>query len=374
MRAAFDKGVADPSYGRHRASSAADRTLRFDVERIDRLACRHEEAVALDPAETDVGAALGQHDAADHLAVGGEHDNAVLGLAAGPSASQITLDIDPHAVGVARFGAGKFAPVGGLGTVVDDIVDLDRALPWAGRVDDIEQFFIGRKGEPVRPPHVADRDRQLAGYRIEPIDPVRQFGGRLVAEIVAADTGAVVTEPDRAVGFDDDIVWAGQLFALEVFGQHGDRAVVLGASEPLCVHLTGHEATLAVPGIAVGVMGGLTKHADRARFLIPFHHPVVRDVAPDQASEISEPDRALIEAASARDHLYRRIAEHQRGKARVEGFYPLIRVADWVRGHAFLPLLLSSRGPAEGREPGTHEHWPLEYGFRARRPASGAPE
>src|SRR6266436_2850106 len=122
MRAALDKGVADPSYGRHRAFSAAGRTLRFDVERIDRLARRHEEAVALDPAEADVGAALGQHDAADHLAVGGEYDNAVLGLAARPPAPQITLDIDPQAVGPARFGAAELASVRDLGAVVDDIV------------------------------------------------------------------------------------------------------------------------------------------------------------------------------------------------------------------------------------------------------------
>ncbi len=45
-------------------------TLGLDIERIDRLARRHEQAVALDTAETEIGAALRQHDAADHLAVG----------------------------------------------------------------------------------------------------------------------------------------------------------------------------------------------------------------------------------------------------------------------------------------------------------------
>src|ERR1700757_3365251 len=120
-------------------SSAADRTLRFDVERIDRLAGRHEEAVALDPSETHIGAALGQHDAAYDLAVGGKHDNAVLGLAAGPAAPQITLDIDPQAVRAARVGAAELASVRRLGAVVDDIIDLDRALPRFRRVDDIEQ-------------------------------------------------------------------------------------------------------------------------------------------------------------------------------------------------------------------------------------------
>src|SRR6185437_3384888 len=85
--------------------------LRFDVEGIDRLARRHEEAVALEPAKADIGAALGQHDAADHLAVGGEHDNAVLGLAARPGAPHIALDIDAQAVAAARLGAGELAPV-----------------------------------------------------------------------------------------------------------------------------------------------------------------------------------------------------------------------------------------------------------------------
>src|SRR5437667_12450481 len=112
-----------------RPCSAADGALSLDVERIDRLARRHEEAVALDAAETDVGAALGQHDAADHLAVGGEDGNAVLGLAAGPGAPQIALGVDPHAIAAARLGAVELAPVGGLGAVVDDIVELDRALP-----------------------------------------------------------------------------------------------------------------------------------------------------------------------------------------------------------------------------------------------------
>ena len=42
------------------ARSPADGALGFDIERIDRLARRHEQAVALRAAETDVGAALGQ--------------------------------------------------------------------------------------------------------------------------------------------------------------------------------------------------------------------------------------------------------------------------------------------------------------------------
>src|SRR5882672_6827066 len=53
-------------------ASAAGHPLRLDKDRIDRGARRHEQAIALPAAETHVGAALGQHDAADHLAVRGE--------------------------------------------------------------------------------------------------------------------------------------------------------------------------------------------------------------------------------------------------------------------------------------------------------------
>src|SRR6185295_1001042 len=58
-------------------ASAARRALRVHVERVDRLARGHEQAVALQAAEAEVGAALGQGDAADHDAVGGEYHDAV---------------------------------------------------------------------------------------------------------------------------------------------------------------------------------------------------------------------------------------------------------------------------------------------------------
>src|SRR5207302_21739 len=49
--------------------SAARRALGVHVERIERAARGHEQPVALEAAEADVGAALGQADAADQLAL-----------------------------------------------------------------------------------------------------------------------------------------------------------------------------------------------------------------------------------------------------------------------------------------------------------------
>src|SRR5207248_1279242 len=81
--------------------SPPDGALGFDIERIDRLARRHEEAIALDTAEAEVGAALGQEDTADQLAVGGEDGDAVLVLAARETGPDIALGIAADAVGIA---------------------------------------------------------------------------------------------------------------------------------------------------------------------------------------------------------------------------------------------------------------------------------
>src|SRR2546422_11426767 len=98
---------------------------------------------ALQAAETYVGAALGQQDAADHRAVGRVDSAPVLGLTAGPGAPEVTVRVDPEAVAAARLGDAELAPVGHPGALVDHIVDLYRPLPRAGRVDDVEPSFVG---------------------------------------------------------------------------------------------------------------------------------------------------------------------------------------------------------------------------------------
>src|SRR5215475_3349195 len=123
--------------------SAAQDSLGLDIEGIDRLARSHEQAVALLATETHVGTALGQQDAADHRAVGRVDGDPVLSLAAGPGAPDVAVRVDPEAVAAARLGATELAPVGHLGAIVDDIVDLDRPLPRAGGVDDVEPCFVG---------------------------------------------------------------------------------------------------------------------------------------------------------------------------------------------------------------------------------------
>src|SRR3954464_10095590 len=90
-----------PSYGSARmAASARSRSLRADINRVERLARGHEQAVALGAAEADVAAHFGQTDAADQLAFRRPHRHAGIadgaaGVARGPD---IAVDVAAHAV------------------------------------------------------------------------------------------------------------------------------------------------------------------------------------------------------------------------------------------------------------------------------------
>src|SRR6478735_1831129 len=96
------------------AGSAAERALRVDVERVERVARRNEQPVAVATAEAEVGGALRQVDMADRLAFRIEDAHAVeLGRAHAPAAPQVAVDIDAEAVGrAARAGIDEDLAVG----------------------------------------------------------------------------------------------------------------------------------------------------------------------------------------------------------------------------------------------------------------------
>ena len=73
--------------------------------------------------------------------------------------------------------------------------------------------------------------------------------------------------------------------------------------------LAGDQTALAVPGVAVGVVGGAPERRHHARRLVPAQHPVVGDVAPDQAVVVAEPDRPLGPPVAGRDPFDRRVVE-----------------------------------------------------------------
>src|SRR6266568_6116725 len=80
--------------------SAWSCALRGGIHGVERLARRHEQAVALGAAEADVAAHLGQADPADELAVRRPNRHAAIadvaaGIARGPD---VAVDIAAHAV------------------------------------------------------------------------------------------------------------------------------------------------------------------------------------------------------------------------------------------------------------------------------------
>ena len=94
-------GCARPSAG----GSAAGGALGVHVEVVERCARRHEQAVAVGPAEAEIGAALGQVDPPDELAVGVEDmDSVEPFLAHAPAAPEIAVHVAAEAVG--RAGPG----------------------------------------------------------------------------------------------------------------------------------------------------------------------------------------------------------------------------------------------------------------------------
>src|SRR5206468_8287220 len=109
--------------------SAARHALRVHVERIDRGAGGHEQAIAVGAAEAYVGAALGQVDAPDELRFAVEDVDAVERLAAhAPAHPQVAVDVQAEAVRrPAGLGGEKHAAVREPRAAVHDVVNAHHA-------------------------------------------------------------------------------------------------------------------------------------------------------------------------------------------------------------------------------------------------------
>src|ERR1043166_3942034 len=109
-------------------ASAANRAFGIHIDRIERLARGHKEPVATAPAKAQIGAALGQSDAADHLAIGRENGHPVQ-FARAPAAPEFAVAVaaDPGRRPLADIAQGP--TIGELCPILDDVVDPDRARP-----------------------------------------------------------------------------------------------------------------------------------------------------------------------------------------------------------------------------------------------------
>src|SRR5262249_23233536 len=162
---------------------------------------------ALQSAETDVGAAFGQLDAADRGTVGREnHDAIELGRAHAPAAPEITVDVAAHAVGRAGSGIDQHALVGKLGAIGRNVIGQDLAVRYAAGFHDVEDFFVGRKAQPIRSQHAFGDDGGFSGCAIDAVDVGVDLRLGFVAFVVAKQPERGIGEPDRAVGLHHHVV------------------------------------------------------------------------------------------------------------------------------------------------------------------------
>src|SRR5262245_39130831 len=98
--------------------------------------------------------------------------------------------------------------------------------------------------------------------------------------------------------------------------------------------LARHQPALIVAGIAVGKIRARPKHRNVAVLRIA-QHSLVRDIAPEQAIEIGEPDRPLGPAAIRIELIERGTADDELAEARIVNFI------NRSRSHISLPKIPS---------------------------------
>ena len=91
--------------------------------------------------------------------------------------------------------------------------------------------------------------------------------------------------------------------------------------------LAGDKSALAVPGIPVGVVRGLTEDADPAGLLVPAHDAVIGNVAPQETTGIAEIDRALVKATAGCEALDAGKREPVFVEGRIETLYRGVGIA-----------------------------------------------
>ena len=111
-----------------------------------------------------------------------------------------------------------------------------------------------------------------------------------------------------------------QPLALELIDQNGERAVHLGPRHAARTMFARNEATLPVAGVAVGKVRLAAKHRNtiaHQRVGAIAQDALVWNVAPQQASQIVEPNRSLGPATSAVNLFKARGAHCQMQEPRV---------------------------------------------------------
>src|SRR6266851_2432794 len=185
--------------------SAAGHALGIDEDRVERLARGEEEPVALGPAEAEVGAALGQQDAADELGVGIVDRDAVEPLAPAPAAPEVAVGVAAQAVRDARPRVDEDAAVGERGAARDHVEHADLAR-HRSRHHHVEPALVGGEAEAVGARDVAGRHGGLAAPGVEAVHVRGQLQRRGVPLVVAEHAEGRIGEPHAVVRLDHHVV------------------------------------------------------------------------------------------------------------------------------------------------------------------------
>ena len=212
----------------------------------------------------------------------------------------------------------------------DDVVVAAAVLPPRGRgVGHVEQRFVERERQAVRVFHGGADAAQLAAARVETEDMVAtEFALGFVAFVVGRDAVRRVGEPDRAVGFDDDVVRGVEPATFEAInddfvGQRRQARTEARTNHRALAVRAVQQRAVVLARVAVGVLDRIAPdgHAGAG---VPAQHAVIRDVAPEQALVFRHPDRAFapdragaqaFKAARTSGHLVKPRIEHIQGHA-----------------------------------------------------------
>src|SRR5262249_20842132 len=112
--------------------------------------------------------------------------------------------------------------------------------------------------------------------------------------------------------------------------QNREGPIVFGTRYAATTMLAGDQTTLPVTGVAIGKVGRLLKHTERAGGCFPFEDAVVGNIAPQQVAPITKPDWAFRPATPSIQALYGRLLQPVLFKAWIERGDGRIRVT-WMR-------------------------------------------
>ena len=269
-------------------------------------------------AETKIGHALRYEHFAQQGAIGGDAVHTIAG-----AAPEISMLIHPEAIGPARRDFVENLSAGEGAAILTDIKHAD-VLPglqrtWCSRFGHIELALIRRKGQPIGTVEVGGHPVQVPARGIEAIEGRRLVGNLATTFVIIDQAIERITKPHTAVAFHHNVVRCVEPFAIGLIHQGGGGAVVLQTGEVAAAVMAGDQAPLAVPGLAVAVVGGFPEDGNPMD-LTPAQGAVVGEVVEQQALVIAKPNRTLKPAKAVGQQLQFSVEQDQAFKTGVVAF------------------------------------------------------